>query len=67
MSKTAQEQVERVCHFHKLSIRHNGDIFPCCVTSTPNFRVANIFDDDLENKIYELEDELLELAEKYCK
>ncbi len=41
---------ERVCQFYKLSIRKDGDVFPCCL-GLPSSRLGNIFDEDIFNKI----------------
>lgn len=43
-------QTVRVCHYKKLKIRLNGDIFPCC-TSYPHTRLGNIFDENIYDKI----------------
>lgn len=45
MSKTV-----RVCHFSKLKIKQNGDIYPCCVAPART-KIGNVFDDDIINKI----------------
>jgi len=41
-------KVERVCQYHKLSIRKNGDICPCCISGA---KIANIYDTDFKEKI----------------
>lgn len=43
-------KIVRVCHFSKLKIKQNGDIFPCCVAPA-NTKIANIFDDNVIDKI----------------
>ena len=45
-----QEKTVRVCHFHKLKIWLNGDIYPCC--RSPHYtKLGNIFDEDIYEKI----------------
>ena len=40
----------RVCHFHKLKILLNGDIYPCC--RSPRYaKLGNIFDENIYEKI----------------
>ncbi len=41
---------ERVCQFYKLSVRKNGDVFPCCLGKKVS-RLGNIFDEDITEKI----------------
>ena len=41
---------ERVCQFYKLSLRLNGDVFPCCLAKK-NSLIGNIFDSDIQDKI----------------
>lgn len=41
-------KTERVCQFHKLSIRKNGNICPCCIS---DLKIANIYDEDFKQKI----------------
>lgn len=43
-------KVTRVCHYNKLSITMDGNIYPCCQTSL-NRKIGNIFDDDIIEKI----------------
>ncbi|MBR2525322.1 radical SAM protein [bacterium] len=45
-----QEKTVRVCHFHKLKIKQNGDIYPCC-RSRKYTKLGNIFDEDIYKKI----------------
>ncbi|MBR1942866.1 radical SAM protein [bacterium] len=45
-----QEKTVRVCHFSKLKIRQNGDVFPCCRCRSYT-RLGNIFDKDIYEKI----------------
>ncbi len=40
----------RVCHYKKLKIKLNGDVYPCC-TSYPHTKLGNIFDEDIYDKI----------------
>ncbi len=40
----------RVCHYKKLKIKLNGDVYPCC-TSYPHTKLGNIFDKDIYDKI----------------
>jgi len=40
----------RVCHYKKLKIKLNGDIYPCC-TSYPHTKLGNIFDENIYDKI----------------
>ncbi|MBQ3310517.1 hypothetical protein IJG72_00415 [bacterium] len=44
------EKTVRVCHYHKLKICYNGDVYPCCITP-PYTRIGNIFDADIYEKI----------------
>jgi len=39
-------QEVRVCHFRKISIRKNGDIYPCCL-AWKHTLLGNIFDDNI--------------------
>ncbi len=41
---------ERVCQFYKLSIRKEGDVFPCCLGKW-QARLGTIFDEDIFEKI----------------
>ncbi len=41
---------ERVCQFYKLSIRKEGDVFPCCLGKW-QARLGSIFDEDIFEKI----------------
>ena len=41
---------ERVCQFYKLSVRKDGDVFPCCL-GRQSSRLGNIFDNDIFEKI----------------
>lgn len=41
----------RVCHFSKLKIKQNGNIYPCCVAPAST-KIGNVFD---ENVIEEIE------------
>lgn len=41
-------RVERVCQYHKLSIRKNGDICPCCIS---NLKIGNIYNDNFKEQI----------------
>ncbi|MGN0018301.1 MAG: radical SAM protein [Candidatus Gastranaerophilaceae bacterium] len=44
------EKTTRVCHYHKLKICYNGDVYPCCLT-VPHTFIGNIFDKDIFEKI----------------
>lgn len=44
------QKTVRVCHFNKLKIKQNGDIYPCCVAPR-NTKIANVFDEDVIDKI----------------
>ncbi|MBQ8848646.1 MAG: radical SAM protein [Candidatus Gastranaerophilales bacterium] len=41
---------ERVCQFYKLSIRKNGNIFPCCLAIGSSY-IGNLFEEDIIKKI----------------
>lgn len=41
---------ERVCQFYKLSVRKEGDVFPCCL-GKGRARLGSIFDKDIFEKI----------------
>lgn len=41
---------ERICQFYKISIRKDGDVFPCCLGMSAS-KLGNIFDDDIFEKI----------------
>ena len=43
-------QQERVCQFYKLSIRKNGDIYPCCLAKKSSL-IGNLFDENIKEKI----------------
>ncbi|MBR1907857.1 radical SAM protein [bacterium] len=40
----------RICHYKKLKIKLNGDVYPCC-TSYPHTKLGNIFDENIYQKI----------------
>src|SRR5574344_2457524 len=40
---------ERVCHFNKISLRHNGDVYGCC-NGTKNAKVGNVFEENFFEK-----------------
>lgn len=44
------QKTVRVCHFSKLKIKQNGDIYPCCVAPRST-KIANVFDEDVIEKI----------------
>lgn len=43
-------QTTRVCHYNKLKINMLGEIYPCCVAPKSTY-IANIFDDNIIEKI----------------
>ena len=44
------KKTTRVCHYNKLSITINGNIYPCC-SAPSHAKIGNIFDDDIFEKI----------------
>ena len=57
----------RVCHFHKISVRKNGDVYPCCLAKKYS-KLGNIFDDNIfetiENKNITCECRLFKYRDK---
>lgn len=45
-----QKKTVRVCHFHKLKIMQNGNIYPCC-RGRKYTLLGNIFDENIYEKI----------------
>ena len=43
-------QEERVCQFYKLSIRKNGDIYPCCLAKKKSL-LGNLFDKNIKGQM----------------
>ena len=43
-------QEERVCQFYKLSIRKNGEIYPCCLARKKSL-LGNLFDKNIKEII----------------
>lgn len=43
---------KRICHFHELFVRSNGDVFPCCQTwERQSMRIGHVGDADIAEKI----------------
>lgn len=42
----------RPCHYQDLFVRHDGDLFPCCLTrDNERFKIGNIRDEDITDRL----------------